>query len=443
MGVKVKKIRGSWYIRVNYKGHRKTKRIGTSRDVAEDVKRKVEARLALGDLGIFGADDAAKTAVFRDVAERWLKSVAVKRKPSTFQTYESTMRVHVAPVFGARRVDSITDAQVEDFIYALATKKDADDQPVFAQATVALIVAVLRAFFTYARRNKLIASNPAVGLGELPKSAKPGRKGESMTRAQAEKFLDAVWVTTTTPDATSAHEMYAFFLLALRAGLRRGELAGLKWGDFAFGESPEDTDRHILVQRSWSGGRFGTPKSGKSRRVDMSRQAREALVQLRDQRLLAAMLSGKTSIADDLVFTESDGEPLKVETVAARYMEPALTRAGLKRFRLHDLRHTFGSLLIQSGASLVYVKDQMGHSSIKITADTYAHLIPSENTHLIDRLDAVTADAAIGTNFRTNPSKNATQAQTLASTYPPETSQDVDAAVFIASSPVAPAITAY
>jgi integrase len=55
--------------------------------------------------------------------------------------------------------------------------------------------------------------------------------------------------------------------------------------------------------------------------------------------------------------------------------------------RLHDLRHTFGSLLIQSGASLVYVKEQMGHSSIQVTIDTYGHLIPGANVSFVDKLD--------------------------------------------------------
>ena len=67
---------------------------------------------------------------------------------------------------------------------------------------------------------------------------------------------------------------------------------------------------------------------------------------------------------------------IKPDNIVPRYMEPALEKAGLRRFRFHDLRHTFGSLLIQDGASLAYVKEQMGHSSIQITVDTYGHLIP-------------------------------------------------------------------
>ena len=87
------------------------------------------------------------------------------------------------------------------------------------------------------------------------------------------------------------------------------------------------------------------------------------------------------------------------------YFQPALTRAGLRRFRFHDLRHTFGSLLIQDGASLAYVKEQMGHSSIQVTADVYGHLIPGANISWVDRLDV-----------ESTPQQNATTAQLAART---------------------------
>src|SRR4030081_1159199 len=69
------------------------------------------------------------------------------------------------------------------------------------------------------------------------------------------------------------------------------------------------------------------------------------------------------------------------------YFTPAVEAAGLRHIRFHDLRHTFGSLLIQRGASLAYVKDQMGHSSIQVTVDTYGHLIPGADIAWGDKLD--------------------------------------------------------
>jgi integrase len=102
------------------------------------------------------------------------------------------------------------------------------------------------------------------------------------------------------------------------------------------------------------------------------------------------MMAGRTSVADDLVFPSHAGTVIKPDNIVPRYMEPALERAGLRRFRFHDQRHTFGSLLIQDGASLAYVRDQMGHSSIQITADTYGHLIPGADIAWVDRLDSKT-----------------------------------------------------
>jgi hypothetical protein len=90
-------------------------------------------------------------------------------------------------------------------------------------------------------------------------------------------------------------------------------------------------------------------------------------------------------------------------------MEPALEQAGLRKFRFHDLRHTFGSLLIQSGISPAYLQKQMGHRSIQVTIDVYGHLIPRENVAWIDTLDIaprkVTATDAHQTHTRSRESE--------------------------------------
>jgi len=201
-----------------------------------------------------------------------------------------------------------------------------------------------------------------------------------MTRYETETFLTGV--------KDVCPEWFPFFLTALRSGLRKGELIALKWGDIQFGEDPNDPNRFILVQRNYAQGHFTSPKSNRSRRVDLSRQIRAELLALREQHLLSAMLAGKASIADDLVFPSQAGTVIKPDNIVPRYMEPALEKAGLRRFRFHDLRHTFGSLLIQDGASLTYVKEQMGHSSIQITVDTYGHLILGADIAWVDRLDS-------------------------------------------------------
>src|SRR6478672_7964021 len=131
---------------------------------------------------------------------------------------------------------------------------------------------------------------------------------------------------------------------------------------------------------------MGRRKTHERRRVDMSKQLRAVLTTHKESALLRAFQFGKTSVADDLIFPSEAGTPISPDNIGPRYMEPALEQAGLRKFRFHDMRHTFGSLLIQAGVSPAYIQKQMGHRSIQVTIDVYGHLIP-ENVAWIDTLD--------------------------------------------------------
>lgn len=122
--------------------------------------------------------------------------------------------------------------------------------------------------------------------------------------------------------------------------------------------------------------------------------------------LLDAFLEGKNDISDELVFRSPEGAILDPDNLYHRIFLPVLAKAGIRKVRLHDLRHTFGSLLLQNGPSIVYLKEQMGHSSIQVTVDTYGHLIPGANVSFVDRLDEVPVEKA-----KTSPQQSATPAQ--------------------------------
>src|SRR5262245_52526962 len=117
-----------------------------------------------------------------------------------------------------------------------------------------------------------------------------------------------------------------------------------------------------------------------------SREAAE-----RVKRLVTAFAEGKCDISDEFVFPSEAGTPIEMNNFIQRVFRPLLTHAGLRKIRFDDLRHTFGSLLIQTGASLAYVREQMGHSSIQVTVDLYGHLIPGANISFVDRLDGLTS----------------------------------------------------
>lgn len=385
MAVKVKKLRGSYYIVIDHKGQRKTKKVGGTLEFARGVARQIEAKLTLGDCGIL-ANDKSASPLFADYAARWLeKHVEINTKPATFTLYSWIMGSHLVPQFGKQRVDAVTAEHVEDFVYKLATKKE-NGQCVHAQKTISLIIGTLRSFFSYAKKHKIIASNPASCLGKIAKSDKPEREVESMTIRESQLFLEAV--------SELFPERYPFFFTAIRTGMRRGELIGLKWGDCSFGEDADDPNRYFMVARQFSVHGFDTPKTKRSRRrVDMSKQLRAVLLELRDEKLMAAMQLGKDSISDELIFSREDGEPLTPRTIGIRFMEPACQRAGIRRFTPHCLRHTFAVQMIQGGASLQYVSEQLGHSSITITADIYGKLQPGVNVAQMDVLDVAQTNA--------------------------------------------------
>ena len=181
--------------------------------------------------------------------------------------------------------------------------------------------------------------------------------------------------------------------------MRLGEPLAFQWDDIQFGESDKDPNRFILVRRNYVRGSFTSPKSGKERRVDLTKELRRVLLDLRDARMLDAFKAGEEEVSG-LVFPSGTGRPLDGVNLYHRDFLPCLRAARLRRVTFHALRHTYASLLIQGGASLAYVKEQMGHSSIQVTVDIYGHLIPGANIAWADALDSTTS-----------PQQSATQTQ--------------------------------
>jgi integrase len=161
--------------------------------------------------------------------------------------------------------------------------------------------------------------------------------------------------------------------------MRLGELLALQWRDIDW------HGKFILVRRSYMRRRLNHTKSGKQRRVDMSSQLIVALKELHLARKKEALESGIGRV-EEFIF-HRNGTPIAQNSI--RYpFKRILEKAGLREIRLHDIRHTYASLLFSDGASPVFVKEQMGHSSIQITADIYGHLIPSSNREMVNRLDS-------------------------------------------------------
>jgi len=271
MSVKIKKRGSKWYVYVNYHGRRKNRAVGT-REAAEMVRRELEARLAIGD-PTFLDETHHKVPTFGAYAEQWLTTyVDVQCKQSTKRSYEQLLRLHVMPRFGSKLLTDIRRDEVKRFVAELSrATREVNGTSVlkFSRNTLRLIISALRAVLNAALEDSVVETNAASKVGKFAKTEKPARQAGAMTRKETEEFLAAV--------REVRPRWYPFFLTALCAGLRKGELIALKWGDIHFGDSANDPNRYIFVQRSYYQGRFTTPKGNRSRRVDLSKYLRSVL----------------------------------------------------------------------------------------------------------------------------------------------------------------------
>jgi integrase len=305
----------------------------------------LEARLAIG-INVFEEQKeptplAPSIPTLLSFSKIWLETVEHERKPSTAGFYGQYLRLYVLPSFGELTLDRIERDAVKQFIARLRSRG-------LAKNTIRLAVTTLRAVLTAAVEDRLIQYNPALGLGRFVKSEKPQREAASLKASEVDRLLGAARTNLPFQD-------YALLLTALRAGLREGELAGLAWSHIYFGDSEEDPERYILVQRNydrrWSR-RMLTPKSTKTRRVDMSRELRRVLWQLRDERLAEAP-SPQPKLSDKLVFPSQAGTPIEMNNFSERTFKPLVEQAGLRRMRFHDLRHRADSPIMPT----VFQKD--------------------------------------------------------------------------------------
>jgi integrase len=272
----------------------------------------------------------------------WLTTV--KRRSKTVRTYSDAIQHYLAPGFKGIPLKLLTTERVQEFFNRV---KRYDGKGRLAASSYHRLRRVLRTALNYAVDRGYISRNPAAGRNAVQLPEIPFEPFDVWSRPEADRFVKAI--------EGDPHE--AFFRVALMHGLRSGEVFGLQWADIDLKKGT------MFVHQQMQDREFVPLKTNSHRKLMLEPPVLRLLRGLR--------LGQPGDTADrrwrDLVFRNSEGGPLNRSNVTQRVFAEAIRKAGVPRIRLHDLRHTFGTLHAANGTDLIELRYLMGHSNITTT----------------------------------------------------------------------------
>ncbi|MER7467079.1 tyrosine-type recombinase/integrase [Streptomyces sp. NPDC097981] len=337
-----------------------------------------------------GLPVATADSTVGDYLTYWLNGVSVYRlRENTHTRYAACVRLHLVPGLGTKKVARLTAKDVRTFLDRLRTTcqcctqgLDTERQACCAigeccqkqlsPSTVTYVHSVLKAALEHAVREDELPRNVARNVKTpVPRP----RRFRPLTAAEARQFLDAA----------RADRLHALYELALRTGLRKGELLGLHWEDFDLNSGNASIRRSL--QRTRTGGLTHLPTKTRAseRRIALPTECIHSLKEHKQQQDMERKDAESAWQDSGLVFTTPTGRPLDPANLTRRF-RGFLDRAGLRHIRFHDLRHSTATLLLEQGVDLVVIKELLGHAHIGVTAGVYAHVRLRLQRQAIDAL---------------------------------------------------------
>lgn len=324
------------------------------REAVEIEKRKHE--------GSYRSPDRITLADYLN--DRWLPLKKSQLSRSTYESYRNSVRLHVEPRIGSIQLRQLQPEDL-DTLYAelLVDGKLNGAGGGLAPKTVRNIHGMLRKALADAHRKGTVHRNVA-DLADPPKVRSGGAKDHQVWSAdELRSFLVAI----------ENSDWFAPVYLSANTGMRRGELLGLTWRNVELEKARLVVDQQLLSVGYEA--EIGAPKTSTSRRtIDLDPRTVAVLRTWRRLQLEQQMSNG-TRNDDDFVFTHPDGGPVHPDRFS-KVWDQLVAQHGVRRIRLHDLRHTHASILLKANVPVKVVSERLGHSSPAFTMTVYQHVLP-------------------------------------------------------------------
>lgn len=299
--------------------------------------------------------------------ESWLATKRYNIRPATDRQYTDATTIHIIPGLGEVKLIDITPKMVQALIDRLIKWQ-------VGARTVQIVRIVLRSCLQHAVNLGIIRHNPAE-LVTVPHSSK--KQLNVWNEDEAGQFLGSL----------KGERNEVLYYLALTTGMRQGELLGLKWADVEWRREVVMIRRQAVKIRGGGYG-FAEPKSARGwRSVDLGVGSIEKLRKQYELVQLARKIARDNWQENDLVFPTGKGTP-QLGTNIDREFHRLMQKAGVRRIRFHDLRHTAASILLSRGIPPVIIAEMLGHT-MGVLLSTYAHYIPSDQAQAARVMDEV------------------------------------------------------
>lgn len=343
-----KNERGSWSVKFYYTdwtGKRKQKK-------KEGFTTKKEANAF--EIDFLNKCKNSVDITFANLAEHYMNDCKVHLKPTTIANKEHMITTKILPYFGNMCICDIDVSMVRKWQNTLISHESG-----YAQTYLKTVHNQLSAIFNFAVKYYKLPSNPAAACGSMGK-----KKADSMqfwTKAEFDRFIPCV-----SDKPLSKVVFYLFFY----GGMREGELLALTLNDFDFKNNTVSITKNYVRLNGEE--LIQSPKTPKSKRiitlpVEIMKMVQEYSEKLYDYR------------PTDRLFATNKNALL-------REMERGCNLSGVKKIRIHDLRHSHASLLIELGVSPLLISERLGHENVETTLNTYSHLYPNKHGEVADTL---------------------------------------------------------
>mgnify|MGYP001423178819 FL=1 len=338
---------GKWLIQYRYtdwQGNRK-------KSMKRGFKTKREAEEWLQNF--LATKQADFNMLFEDFLKIYYSDMDTRLREHTMRTKKYVFELKILPYFGKMKMNEITASDIRKWQSELIKQG-------YAPTYLKTINNQLAALFNYAVRYYDLPNNPCRKAGSMGKG-----KADEMnfwTKEEFDKFIDAIM---------NKQQSYMAFMTLFWTRIRIGELLALNVADVDFEK------RTISITKSYQrmGGRdvITEPKTPKSKRVIAIPQF--LVVDLQDY-------------VNSMYWVQGEDRLFPITKYYLEHeMQRGIKESGVKRIRIHDLRHSHASLLVEMGFSPLEIANRLGHEKIETTLNTYSHLYPDKREQLADRLD--------------------------------------------------------